>query len=191
MQYIFENGEYYKGFFINSMANGFGIYYYINGDLYEGDFVDNRKHGQGKFICSNKSYFIGQWRNDMQNGYGEYYKNFQPIYKGNLINGRKNGFGQSYENGYLKYEGNFIDDKYEGKGSLYGFSGFYNGLWKSGQKNGHGEELFNEENLNDTFPCSFSIKNFEFLNKICPFIYYYDGNFVDGKKNGKENYIIF
>ena len=109
-------------------------------------------------------------------------KIFNQFIKEILINGRNNWFGQSYENGYLKYEG---------KGSLYGFSSFYYGLWKSGQKNGHGEEFFNEENLNDTFPCSFSIKNFEFLNKIFRFIYYYDGNFVDGTKMGKENYIIF
>ena len=205
--YIFENEEYYEGFFKNSMANGKGTYHYINGDLYEGEFFDNIKQGQGKFICSNGNYYMGQWRNDMQNGYGEYYEDNKLIFKGDLINGIKNGYGQLYKNGSLEYDGHFIDDKYDGEGSLYDSSNLYFGEWKAGQKNGHGEDYFNEgdfiaetklgrfssisyENFyiikNNIRFDSISNENLYLLkSNTYKFIYYYNGEFKDGKKNGK------
>jgi hypothetical protein len=54
-KYIYENGDYYVGDFVNGLYHGNGIEYYKNGNIrYEGEFKDNLYDGKGKYcICRN------------------------------------------------------------------------------------------------------------------------------------------
>ena len=92
-KYIYENGEYYIGQFLDGEKHGKGIKYYKNGSIkYEGDFANNVYEGIGKYICENCKYYIGQW-----------------------LNGKRHGKGTTYyKNGSIKYEGDFINGVYEG-----------------------------------------------------------------------------
>ena len=61
-KYIFENGKYYIGQWLNGKANG--KYNYENGEYYKGQFKNGLRHGKGKL----------------------YYKNGNVIYDGDYIN---------------------------------------------------------------------------------------------------------
>ena len=47
-KYIYEDGEYYIGQYLNGLKHGKGIVYYKNGTIkYEGDFVNGKSEGHG------------------------------------------------------------------------------------------------------------------------------------------------
>ena len=90
-KYIYENGNYYIGKWLNNKMHGKGIVYYKNGNIkYEGDFVNGKYEGDGKYIYEKDYYYIGQFLNDKRHG------------KGILF----------YKNGDIKYEGDFVNDKF-------------------------------------------------------------------------------
>ena len=90
-KYIYENGNYYIGKWLNNKMHGKGIEYYKNGNIkYEGDFVNGKYEGDGKYIYEKDYYYIGQFLNDKRHG------------KGILF----------YKNGDIKYEGDFVNDKF-------------------------------------------------------------------------------
>ena len=93
-KYIYGDGKYYIGEFINNIPNGKGIKYYKNGNiLYDGDWVNGKPEGNGKVIYEDGIYYIGQFKNGLSHGKGIYY----------------------YSNGNIKYDGEFVNDKYVGK----------------------------------------------------------------------------
>ena len=50
-KFIWENGEYYIGEYLNDLKNGKGKIYYNNNSIkYDGDFVNDKFEGKGKFI---------------------------------------------------------------------------------------------------------------------------------------------
>ena len=101
-KYIWENGEYYIGQWLNGNKHGMGIIYYKDGNIkYEGDFVNGNAEGNGKYIYENGNYYIGQWLNDKFHGKGiKYYKNGNILYEGDFVNGKAEGNGKYiWENG--------------------------------------------------------------------------------------------
>ena len=98
-KYIWENGDYYIGEFLNDMKNGKGKIYYKNDSIkYDGDFVNDKYEGKGKFIWENEEYYIGEWVNGFKHGEGIiYYKNNKIKYKGNFVN---NEYYNQIENFY-------------------------------------------------------------------------------------------
>ena len=59
-EYIYENGDYYIGQFVNDIIHGKGKDYYENGLLmYEGDFLNDQWEGFGKFINENGIILLG------------------------------------------------------------------------------------------------------------------------------------
>ena len=89
-QYMFENGCYYIGQWLNDKMHGNGIIFYKNGKInYEGEFANDKKEGNGKYIEENGDYYIGQWLNDNKHGKGkEYYTNGEIKHEGQFINGK-------------------------------------------------------------------------------------------------------
>ena len=43
-----ENGDYYKGGWMNNVRHGHGEYIWKNGSIYNGDFKNNHKEGRGQ-----------------------------------------------------------------------------------------------------------------------------------------------
>ena len=173
-KFIWENGEYYIGQFLNGLKHGKGTIYYKNKNIkYEGDFVNDKYEGNGKFIWENGEYYIGQFLNGLKHGKGiEYDKNNNIKYEGNFVNDKyegngkyidKNGDGgyykgqflnglkhgkgiEYYKNNNIKYEGDFINDKYEGNGKyIYKNGEYYIGQFLNGLKHGEGIEYYKKE----------------------------------------------
>ena len=120
-KYIWENGEYYIGQWLDGLRHGKGIIYYKNDSIkYEGDFVNDKYEGNGKYIYGNGDYYIGQWLNDLKHGKGTiYYKNNSIKYEGGFVNGKLEGYGKYiYENGEY-YIGQYLNGLKHGKGTIY------------------------------------------------------------------------
>ena len=49
----YNNGERYKGYFINNIMNGFGTYYFSEGDSFTGNFTNGKFDGPGKYFYDN------------------------------------------------------------------------------------------------------------------------------------------
>ena len=89
-KYIYENGEYYIGQWLNDLKHGKGTIYYKNNTIkYEGDYVKNKCEGYGKYIDENGDYYIGQFLNGLKHGKGtEYYKNNTIKCEGDFVEGK-------------------------------------------------------------------------------------------------------
>ena len=109
-KFLWKNGNYYQGDFVNDVFHGYGVYKWgkertyegnwkegkmhgkgklmlIDGSYYDGEFVEGKKCGRGLYVWNKDKYFEGEWKNDKQNGYGIYFKNGNKL-KGFWINGK-------------------------------------------------------------------------------------------------------
>lgn len=166
---------------------------YDNGDVYEGDFFKGKRHGKGKYVYANhtiRKIYDGEWdegnilglgRMDYKDGsvYIGYMDCGEPMFEGKLISadgtikeGKWNGLEHCiektkkvFENGDV-YEGEIFEGEPHGKGRLTTFNGldfdgsYYEGTWKYGELWGEG------------------------VHKEVG-VFYYEGEFVAGKKQGK------
>ena len=152
-KYIWENGEYYIGQWLNDKKHGKGILYNTNRNIkYDGDFVNDKFEGYGKYIYENGNYYIGKWLNNKMHGKGiEYYKNGNIKYEGDFVNGKYEGDGKYiYEKDYY-YIGQFLDDKRHGKGILFYKNGDvkYEGDFVNDKFicNSYDEEIFHDDKI--------------------------------------------
>lgn len=188
-KYAYENGEYYKGQWLNDQKNGIGIEYnesskkikiiyegtfinnkynkgilhYEDGKKYIGQFKNDKKNGIGEeYDKNNIKIYEGQFRNDEYFGKGKLYENGQLVYDGEWKNSKKHGEGKQYQNGIVIYNGKFENNEYSGHG-YYCNNGVieYVGYWKNGKKNGKGKQYYENSKLK------------------------YDGYFVDGNLEGE------
>ena len=53
--FIWEDGEYYLGYWINDKREGKGKNYYANGDIYEGEYRNGKKEGKGIYKWNNET----------------------------------------------------------------------------------------------------------------------------------------
>ena len=44
--------------------NGYGIFYFQNGNVYKGEWVNDQKHGKGVYIKNDGNIFKGIWKNN-------------------------------------------------------------------------------------------------------------------------------
>ena len=192
-KFIYENGEYYIGEWLNGLRHGKGTLYYKNGNIkYKGDFIKDKFEGEGQYNFENGEYYIGEWLNDQRHGKGIlYYKNGNIKYDGKFIKDKFEGEGQYiYENGEyyigewlndlrhgkgklyykndnIKYEGDFIKDKAEGKGRYTKENGeYYIGHWLNGLMHGKGTLFYKDDNIK------------------------YEGDFIKDKFEGYGKYIF-
>ncbi len=96
---FFSSGDYYQGYIVNDLTQGFGRYVWADGDIYEGFHFEGKKSGKGKYIYPNGDFHVGLYKNDLKDGYGyEYFTNENYDY-----------FYGTYKNGF-RSEGVFIKD---------------------------------------------------------------------------------
>ena len=69
----YDDGDVYKGYFLDSKRNGFGHYKYIEGDVYEGLWENGKRKGIGYYMWPSGNEYIGYWNDDKQNGKGTKY----------------------------------------------------------------------------------------------------------------------
>lgn len=111
------------------------VFKYDNGDLYKGEFVDGKKNGFGIYIFSGKEKYEGLWKDDKMHGIGKYTYRDGSIYTGEFKYGLKNGLGKlTYPNNDI-YKGYFLDNKKNGKGVLYKNDGNKQaGIWEDDEQ---------------------------------------------------------
>ena len=111
-KFIWTNGEYYIGQWVNDEREGKGILYYNNNKIkYEGEFKKNEFNGYGKYYLENKEYYIGYFKNNEYNGKGVYYNGKKEIiYDGEYANGKKEGKGIFYYKKDTYYKGYYKND---------------------------------------------------------------------------------
>ena len=116
--FMWEDGEYYLGYWENDMQEGMGTNVYSNGNKYEGYYKNGKKEGKGSYEWKNGDIYIGDWKNDMKDGEGKYFcKNgdkYIGMFKMDKIEG-EGSYNWANEN---KYDGQFKNNEIEGKGVL-------------------------------------------------------------------------
>jgi len=213
-KFIYENGDYYIGEWLNGLRHGKGKLYYENGNIkYEGNFIKDKFEGKGQYNFENGEYYIGEWLNDQRHGRGKlYYKNCNIKYDGDFIKDKFEGEGQYiwengeyyignwlnnlkhgkgilyYKNGNIKYDGDFIKDKAEGKGKYIKENGeYYIGEWENGLMHGKGTLFYKDDNIK--YEGDFVEDKFEGNGK---YIFqngnYYVGQWLNGLRNGEGTY---
>ena len=70
--FIWDDGEYYIGYWANDKREGEGTNFYSNGNIYKGTFKNGKKDGEGIYKWSNGDSYQGKWKNDMMHGKGRY-----------------------------------------------------------------------------------------------------------------------
>ena len=182
----FTNKILFEGEYLNGKRNGNGIEYHKNGGkIFEGEYINGKRHGKGKeyfWIEQFEFYFEGNYLN------GKIWNGFQ---YGQIITESeiKNGSGFIIESSHYSPCETYIECEY-----------------KNGEKNGKGEESyyfcceqcgidmkFEGEYLNGKkwngivtlYPEQYELKNGKGyiidMNSEC----FYEGEFVNGEKNGK------
>jgi hypothetical protein len=130
---IYDNGNHYKGEWINNQCNGKGKLTYSNGSYYEGNWINNERNGKGKQRYNDSSYYEGDWINNERNGKGQQRYTDSSYYEGDWINNERNGTGKQIYSDGSYYEGNWRNNYFiNGKGKqLYSDGSFYDGIWEN------------------------------------------------------------
>ena len=86
--YIYESGDYFRGFFKNSIAK-MGTYTFKNGDVYQGNFNNEGQfEGIGTYQFKNGDRYIGKWNKGKYNYGGSFYNKAKNTYStGWYVNG--------------------------------------------------------------------------------------------------------
>ena len=73
-QYVnekYKQGSEYRGYKLNGLRHGYGVFYYQDGGMYEGEWKENKMHGRGKlYYQSGRLAYEGEWLNDQFSGHG-------------------------------------------------------------------------------------------------------------------------
>ena len=80
---------------MNSVADGYGEYYWTDGSVYKGDFKQGVRHGYGIWKDENET-FKGHYRLDRKEGFGIYKWNKKQVYKGEFKDDFREGYGELY-----------------------------------------------------------------------------------------------
>ena len=105
--FIWEDGEYYIGYWANDKREGEGTNSYSNGNIYKGTFKNGKKDGEGIYKWSNGDSYQGKWKNDMMHGKGRYEFSNGDIYDGYFEKDKINGIGTYIYANKKIYKGKF------------------------------------------------------------------------------------
>ena len=116
--FIWEDNEYYLGYWENDKREGEGTTNYSNGDIYKGNYKCGKKEGKGIYTWSNGDTYDGDWKNDMKDGEGKYNCHNGDKYIGVFKMDKIEGNGLYVWANKNKYKGQFKNNEIEGKGIL-------------------------------------------------------------------------
>lgn len=92
-EYYWSDKSVYKGDFKQGVRHGYGIWQDDN-EIYKGNYRLDRKEGLGIYVWKNKQIYKGEFKDDFREGYGEFYSvvnhSEKLIYKGCWVRGKKN-----------------------------------------------------------------------------------------------------
>lgn len=157
------DGGSYKGQWIGSTRDGYGVQHYQSSAVYHGEWLKDQRHGMGSFDHANGDMYCGEWQAGVAHGDGVFSSTDGSKYEGEWINNRQHGKGKEedkhgatfeglYDDGYKSGPGKFKfsdGSSYEGQMSRNQFSGEgkfdnrrgrqYEGQWSANKMNGHGK----------------------------------------------------
>ena len=105
--FIWDDGEYYIGYWANDKREGEGTNFYSNGNIYKGTFKNGKKDGEGIYKWSNGDSYQGKWKNDMMHGKGRYKFSNGDVYDGYFEKDKINGIGKYICANKKIYKGKF------------------------------------------------------------------------------------
>ena len=91
--FIWDDGEFYIGYWVNDKREGEGTNTYTNGNIYQGAYKNGKKDGEGIYKWSNGDLYQGSWKNDMMHGKGRYEFSNGDVYEGYFKKDKINGIG--------------------------------------------------------------------------------------------------
>ena len=116
--FLWEDGEYYLGYWANDKREGEGTNTYRNGNVYKGNYRNGKKDGIGTYEWKNGDKYEGNWKNDMKDGKGIYYYSNGDIYDGYFKKDKINGNGIYTWANKITYKGLFKKNTLDKKGYL-------------------------------------------------------------------------
>mmetsp|Transcript_19640 Transcript_19640/g.36181 ORF Transcript_19640/g.36181 Transcript_19640/m.36181 type:complete len:737 (+) Transcript_19640:5078-7288(+) len=170
---LFDSGlriKFYKGDYKAGVRDGYGTIYYENGDSYKGNWVNGEKHGQGSYFYSlTKSTFTGDWDKNMKHGSGaltlangdtvegSWVKdslqasqvtiryNSGETFEGAMKAGKRHGNGKVTYTSGSTYQGGWREDLREGIGSvMFKDRSFFEGIFKNDYSAGVGVLVYRD-----------------------------------------------
>lgn len=148
--YVWEDGNWYEGYWKEGKQEGKGNLYLISGDKYFGDWKNGLMHGNGSYQWKAGNFYIGEYKDGKMNGVGKKYNSESVlVQKGTWIDnvyqinetGCISGNCENSTGTYLwedgnKYEGEWKDGKMHGTGTFYLENGeiYHQGKWKNHNK---------------------------------------------------------
>jgi len=141
--------------------NGFGTWEWPNGTIYKGEFKNKARNGYGYYLFENGDVYVGEWQNNERHGYGVYYfsnHNSHKRYSGEWRAGQRSGMG------ILHYNDAKISPRF--------------GVWNDGEFKHKYNDLGCIEG--DCYK-GFGVYVWDDGAR-------YEGNFVQGKRNGEGVY---
>jgi serine/threonine protein kinase len=140
-KYVFNNGNWYEGYWKNGMLNGQATHYSAEAKRTDkGEYKDNKRTGKGRMEWENGNWFEGEWNDNGFNGQATYYNaSAKRTDKGEYKDSNRSGRGtMTWANGN-RYEGTWQDNsegKLNGEGVFYYADGksekgrYINSEWK-------------------------------------------------------------
>ncbi|MDX1942765.1 MAG: caspase family protein [Saprospiraceae bacterium] len=184
-EYIFANGDAYKGDFQGGKIQGQGILLFKNGDKYLGAWVNQQRQGRGRFVFVNGDEYVGEFSLDKFNGEGKLTFTNGNRYEGAFKNNVFDGFGIMYYKDGSRFSGIWINGKREGEGTMYLTNGeTLKGEWKDDQYQAEWGSVTvqgdtaNLRNCNMSF-CATGLGKFQYQDGTR-----FVGDFLDGKPEG-------
>ncbi len=167
---------------------GEGEYHYENGDIYKGNFVDKKREGKGTLIYSGVGQYVGQWKNDKKNGLGKDSISGD-VYEGNFVDGKKQGQGKITFFSGGSFDGEWNNDQmYKGKYVTMDGDTFEGQLTPDGNYVKGKLTYANGESFDGTFENNEPVEGI--MTKTLSNGYKYSGGWKEGKMNGKGTLII-
>ena len=111
--FIWDDGEYYIGYWANDKREGEGTNFYSNGNIYKGTFKNGKKDGEGIYKWSNGDSYQGKWKNDMMHGKGRYKFSNGDVYDGYFEKDKINGIGTYICANKKIYKGKFKNNSFK------------------------------------------------------------------------------
>ena len=201
---FFTCGDIYKGFWEDDEFHGRGEFVEgKTGNKFVGDFKYGLPHGEGSKIFNDgghRSCYEGEWKKGQRHGKGRMTYSDGGWYYGDWVEDKKHGKGAEtiFKNALgckkITYTGPYVEGKWEGENARLAydggkFPGYYYGAMRAGLKNGYGVEVHPKSNNkysgeweNDHYHgkglMEYALRRGDVVRG------YYDGGWVQGKKNG-------